>query len=299
MAEMEDKVDSESKHNHDLVKDEDNTDEKESIKSPGDVIASPSPPMNKLSELLDSIQYKSPSQQPTSSDPRLNNDKGEKAKHDLKSPDGVAVSAAQSQKLTEDNRICESPMAHERLGGLGNEGRGVEEHILLKDISFDQGFEALVAFKETYNHVSVPFNYSEVPWLSAWCNKKREEYKLYRNDNFQDESAISENQISKLRNIGFDFHDSANQTFDEKLNELKEFKRIYGHGWFEHWRDKIRADAERCKVPGTSKKRSKNLKVSFITPRNLYFLKVQRSHFQFFMTSAGTKYKQCFHSCVF
>jgi hypothetical protein len=264
MAEMEDKVNSESKYNHDLVKDEDNTDKKESIESSGDVIASPSPPMhNQLSQLLDSSQYKSPSHQPTSSNHRLNNDEGEKAKHDLKSPDGVAVSEGQTQNLSEDNRICESPMAHERLGGLGNEGsegRDDEEHMLLKDISFDQGFEALVAFKETYNHVSVPFNYSEVPWLSAWCNKKRAEYKSYQNDNFQDESAITENQISKLRNIGFNFHDSANQTFDEKLNELKEFKRIYGHDWFEHWRDKIRADAKRRKGLGTSKKMRKKLK---------------------------------------
>lgn len=262
IMEEKDNVDSETKYSHDLVKDEgkeegsvdDNFDSQPDKKAPigssGDVIPSPPSMRNQLARSFDSVQCNSPSSQPTSSDRMLNNNEGEKVKGDMKSPDGVAMSQGQSRKLSEDSRVCESPVAQERLGRLenkDNEDKCVDEDIMLKDISFDRGFQALIAFQKTYDHVSVPWNYSEIPWLSAWCKKKREEYKEYQNNDSEDNGAITENQIHKLKSIGFDFHDSANQSFDEKLNELKEFKRIYGHDWFEHWRDKMRADAKKRK----------------------------------------------------
>jgi hypothetical protein len=281
--------------------------EKEVTDISGDTVTSL--PMNKTDfKLSDTIQFKSPFK-------RVDWDRidgiiqGGKVKDDMKSPDGVAMPQGQSRKFSEDSRGCESPMAHERLGIVkteANEDRQDEEDIILKGITFDQGFEALVAFKKKYNHVSVPWNYVDTPWLSAWCNQKRVHYNDYQNMNSQDENWITENQVRELKNIGFDFHDRTNQTFDEKLNELKEFKRIYGHDWFEHWRDKMRTDAKkrglsdnalafRRKTHSNPNKERNLLMVSVI---KVYSMPVESQCLIFVHKNLETIDIRCSHSCI-
>lgn len=183
------------------------------------------------------------------SDPHLNHDTHVSV---LKSPNGVDLSKELNKTIP--IYIGNSVSVLSQNGKVESDEKLDDQsqinHDNLDQITFEQGMEHLRDFRNVHEHVNVPWNYSAVSWLFPWCSKLRQEYRKIKEQKSCSSANLSVVQINRLTEIGFDFHDSSSEIFDKQLNELKEFKRIYGSKWFEPWRNKLRADAAKKKLDG-------------------------------------------------
>jgi len=95
--------------------------------------------------------------------------------------------------------------------------------------SFEERFNELTSFKQVHGHCDVPRSH---PALRMWCNHVRMRYKQgIRDDkNVQGSSGsiiLTPDRIEMLENIGFEWY--KNKTFDERLEDLAQFKETEGH----------------------------------------------------------------------
>jgi hypothetical protein len=93
-----------------------------------------------------------------------------------------------------------------------------------ENIAFEDRLAALSKFKEEHGHVLV--TRKEDRSLAAWCHHAR-------NDRANENSTFTEDQIKALDDIGFRWNveDQKDQwiTFEERIQQLKEFKERHGH----------------------------------------------------------------------
>eukprot|EP00980_Cylindrotheca_fusiformis_P006910 scaffold1442_cov128-Cylindrotheca_fusiformis.AAC.31 len=98
-------------------------------------------------------------------------------------------------------------------------------------------YEELKAYKAEFGHCNVPARYEKNRRLGIWVSAQRQQYKIMRQ---MPESAkarrsapLTEERIGLLNDIGFTWTIRSRDTFGESWNqrfeELKEFKRIHGH----------------------------------------------------------------------
>ncbi len=80
-------------------------------------------------------------------------------------------------------------------------------------------FSALILFKKGHGHCNVPQGYMENPPLANWVGVQRNTYK---------ENKISQERISKLEAVGFDW-DPINSAWEEMFSNLCKFKEETGH----------------------------------------------------------------------
>jgi hypothetical protein len=88
-----------------------------------------------------------------------------------------------------------------------------------------QRFEELCEFCKLNGHCQVPHAFTNNPALSRWVKRQRYQYKL-RLENKP--STMTDERISVLEKIGFVW-DSHVAAWEERRNELIEYKKIYGH----------------------------------------------------------------------
>jgi hypothetical protein len=126
-----------------------------------------------------------------------------------------------SQGLTDERVKC-----LEELGFEWNlKGKRTNER-------FEGKFQDLLEFKKKHGHLEVSQKNMEDRPLYQWCGRLRRYYKewtvnkaplpgLY--------AGLTEEGIQRLKEIGFRFEIPARLTFEERIEELREFKRKYGH----------------------------------------------------------------------
>ena len=88
----------------------------------------------------------------------------------------------------------------------------------IKD-KWNEMYQELLKFKETYGHPNVPQLFSENPDLGTWVNTQR-----FRNKN----GRMSNDQLRKLEEIDFAWHPDGD-SWQKMFQALIEFKEIHGH----------------------------------------------------------------------
>ena len=86
-------------------------------------------------------------------------------------------------------------------------------------------FDELSEFYEKHGHCQVPHSYVENEALARWTKRQRYQYKLKIEGK---PSTMTDDRVSKLDAIGFTW-DSHSAVWEERLNELLEFRRVQGH----------------------------------------------------------------------
>ena len=86
-------------------------------------------------------------------------------------------------------------------------------------------FQQICEFRRTHKHSLVPHTYQPNPRLSQWVKRQRRQYKLYREGK---RSTMTQERIEELERVGFVW-DSHQVAWEERYEELKEFKKKYGH----------------------------------------------------------------------
>jgi hypothetical protein len=111
------------------------------------------------------------------------------------------------------------------------------------NLSFDERFKDLTAFKAEYGHCNVPTTQSrnnKHSSLGIWCNNIRQSYKAIK-EGRNPSRKLSKADMKRLENAGFEWGKTC--TFDERFKDLMEFKAEYGH----------------CNVPQTNSRNNKHI----------------------------------------
>eukprot|EP00529_Nitzschia_sp_RCC80_P016737 CAMPEP_0113451656 /NCGR_PEP_ID=MMETSP0014_2-20120614/6449_1 /TAXON_ID=2857 /ORGANISM="Nitzschia sp." /LENGTH=649 /DNA_ID=CAMNT_0000343015 /DNA_START=363 /DNA_END=2312 /DNA_ORIENTATION=- /assembly_acc=CAM_ASM_000159 len=86
-------------------------------------------------------------------------------------------------------------------------------------------FNDLVNFKTTHGHCQVPHAYKENVGLARWVKRQRYQYKLMMENK---QSTMTSERVRLLEDIGF-IWDSHASTWEDRLNELKEYAAVHGN----------------------------------------------------------------------
>jgi hypothetical protein len=86
-------------------------------------------------------------------------------------------------------------------------------------------FEELCAFVKKNGHCQVPHGYPENQSLARWTKRQRYQYKLKSEGK---PSTMTDDRIAALNALGFVWN-SHGAVWEERLNEIKEYKRQNGH----------------------------------------------------------------------
>jgi hypothetical protein len=90
-----------------------------------------------------------------------------------------------------------STMTDDRIKSLNDIGFVWDSH----EIIWNERFNQLVAYKQTFGHCRVPSYSKEFPQLASWVKCQRRQYKMFCDDNKS--SSITEDRIRLLNRIGF------------------------------------------------------------------------------------------------
>ncbi|CAJ1968149.1 unnamed protein product [Cylindrotheca closterium] len=87
-------------------------------------------------------------------------------------------------------------------------------------------FQALLEFKQKHGHCCVPNKYDENPVLGRWVKRQRYQHKLLLQQGKK--STLVPHRVKALEDAGF-IWDSHSALWEERLNELKAYRRAHGH----------------------------------------------------------------------
>ncbi|KAG7362045.1 helicase domain protein [Nitzschia inconspicua] len=87
-----------------------------------------------------------------------------------------------------------------------------------------QKFQDLLEFKAENGNCQVPHCYKKNIGLARWVKRQRYQYKLMIDGK---QSTMTEERVKLLQDVGFVW-DSHSSTWEERLNELREYARIHG-----------------------------------------------------------------------
>jgi hypothetical protein len=115
----------------------------------------------------------------------------------------------------------EEPLDNESDEALNNEGRFRPHQVG----QWVERFNDLCLYREKHGNCVVPHTYRADLALARWVKRQRYQYKLMREGM---SSTITEERVKALEEIGFVWN-SQGAAWDERLEEIKEFRSIYMH----------------------------------------------------------------------
>jgi hypothetical protein len=83
----------------------------------------------------------------------------------------------------------------------------------------------LADYRKIHGHCNVPRHYSENIQLSTWVSNQRRNHKLHQEGN---KSPMTIFRIQALESLGFEW-DSLGATWEDRLSELADYRKIHGH----------------------------------------------------------------------
>jgi len=87
-------------------------------------------------------------------------------------------------------------------------------------------YQQLVAFQKEFNHCCVPLNYLKNPSLAHWVKRQRYQYRMKMKEGKH--STLTDERQKTLEKLGFVW-DSHAAAWEERWNQLNEFRQLYGH----------------------------------------------------------------------
>ena len=101
-----------------------------------------------------------------------------------------------------------------------------------KSKTFHERLKELKEYKEEFGHCHVSRNDKDHYSLGSWCHNLRGSFRANQKLNNGDVPILSQDKISALNEIGFDWtlkEPRQMKSFEERLQDLREFKALFGH----------------------------------------------------------------------
>jgi hypothetical protein len=84
----------------------------------------------------------------------------------------------------------------------------------------------LADYRKIHGHCNVPQNYSENTKLGNWVRNQRYQYRLHAEGKT---SSMTTLRIQALERLGFEWIVISIAAWDDRLNELADYRKIHGH----------------------------------------------------------------------
>lgn len=95
--------------------------------------------------------------------------------------------------------------------------------------TYDERVAEIKEYVEKHGHANIPASYKENPGLGMWVANLRSSYKRFQTDRRNYKGLqFTEERMKQLAEVGFDFDLKVGKTFEDRVEELKEFKAKYG-----------------------------------------------------------------------
>ena len=139
-------------------------------------------------------------------------------------------------RFIDENRKQSPGITKERIEALNEIGF---EWRLRERPEWDERYDELVAYKEQHGNTLVPMGSrrdsdNKYLGLAMWVSSQRTQYRLLQEGKH---SYVTDERIQKLDKIGFVW-DTVEAAWEEKFNELIEFKATHGHTYVpKSWED--------------------------------------------------------------
>jgi len=161
-------------------------------------------------------------------------------------------SSSESSPSDDEASLCPTPIASFGLTIVGKEEIGIDGNLVsmfqddgslqallnpLKESSqkeqfrpyqadkWNERFQELVDYKNEFGHCNVPYQWSGGVSLAQWVKRQRHQFKLKQEGRH---SNLSDERLSLLNELGFVW-DSRAAAWEERFEELKQFKKLFGH----------------------------------------------------------------------
>ena len=121
-----------------------------------------------------------------------------------------------------------SPDRIERLEQLGFNWNAIKSS---GDTAFNKRFDELSEFKTIFGHCDVPQKYTDNPGLGNWCSTVRSAHNQIQKGQ-KPRTNLSQDRIERLEELGFKWKIivlTKKASFDERFDQLVEFKKQFGH----------------------------------------------------------------------
>lgn len=123
--------------------------------------------------------------------------------------------------VEDDNDDCSNEGSEES----GDDGNGELSFRAYQAENWTEKFEELIEFRAQHEHCNVPNSFPENMALAQWVKRQRYQYKLKLD---KKRSTMSDERIQALEEVGFVW-DSHRAIWDERFQELLDFKAVNGH----------------------------------------------------------------------
>jgi len=101
-----------------------------------------------------------------------------------------------------------------------------KKHHSTKDKLWNLRYTQLLDYQSQNGHANVPRQYKPNPQLGGWVNTQRHQYKRLLEGN---SSTLTKERMDKLDELGFSWFQRGFQMWNQRYEELKEFKNLHGH----------------------------------------------------------------------
>jgi hypothetical protein len=92
--------------------------------------------------------------------------------------------------------------------------------------AWEDRMSELADFREKHGHCNVPYNYCENSKLATWAATQKIHYRLHQEGKTSNMTTF---RIQELESLGFDWDRSSGSAWEDRLSELADYCKIYGH----------------------------------------------------------------------
>jgi hypothetical protein len=126
------------------------------------------------------------------------------------------------RRLSSGSSTSTSKKEEDEQGTKNKKEIGLTDH---QAALWENRFKELAGFQQSFGHSLVPHKWSENLALATWVKRQRYQWKLREQGK---RSTLTQERNDSLSELGFVW-DSHNAIWEERFNELVEYKRVQGH----------------------------------------------------------------------
>jgi len=131
------------------------------------------------------------------------------------------LSEEERHRLLDLPGACVNTLTHERVARLNQ--LGFDWNPATPSVPWETRYGQLVEFKEKHGHARVSRNWKEYPSLGEWVHMQRRHCKLKS-------EVLTEERKDMLNAVGFVWQAGVDKlTFEDRLEECRNFRRTHGH----------------------------------------------------------------------
>ncbi|KAL3930183.1 MAG: hypothetical protein SGBAC_011871 [Bacillariaceae sp.] len=140
-------------------------------------------------------------------------------------PQSTSVHSQVTSPAPKRSRICDPVQVESEKSETTQVDEAIPKFRDYQEQQWQEQYQGLLEFKRKHGHCCVPNTYEPNTTLGRWVKRQRYQYKLRQAGQ---QSTLVASRVRILEEVGFVW-DSHAALWEERLNELKHYRRVNGH----------------------------------------------------------------------